>query len=651
MSQAKDAPQVAGPFPLSTLRHSVSHLMASAVAKLYPGAKFGFGPAIEHGFYYDFDLPEPLTEADLRKIEKEMARIAKRSPKLECIEVTRDEAKARLAATNQTYKVEAVDLIPKDEKITFYRHGDWEDLCEGPHVDRLDRNFAFKLQHVSGSYWRGDEKRPAMQRVYGTAFWSQAELDAHLKWLEEIKERDHRVVGKHLRLFHIDEMVGQGLILWTPNGSIIRSELQAFISAELSRQGYHQVFTPHIGKLDLYKTSGHFPYYKESQYPAIVEAEALAKLSTEGCSCAELAVRLESVSAHFASELNARAGREVIGPEKVLPDEKLVEGYLLKPMNCPHHIRIFASSPHSYRDMPVRLAEFGTVYRWEQSGEIGGLTRVRGFTQDDAHLFVREDQVAAELLGCLSLVKLVFATLGMHDYRVRVSLRDPDSSKYVGSSENWDKAEEACRAAARTLGVAWEEAPGEAAFYGPKIDFIVRDVLGRSWQLGTVQVDYNGPIRFDLSYTGADNQKHRPVMIHRAPFGSMERFVGVLIEHFGGRFPFWLSPSQIAVIPIREEHTPYCTELEAQLKAAGFRVDAMLEPGHMNNKIKQAQNQRTPFMLIAGEREAAEKTVAVRRRDTREQEVMKFDDFLALARALRDGKRLDLGETAKVAAT
>jgi threonyl-tRNA synthetase len=482
-----------------------------------------------------------------------------------------------------------------------------------------------------------------MKRVYGTAFWTFEELEKHLRWLEEIKERDHRVVGKQLRLFHIDEMVGQGLVLWTPHGSIIRGELQAFISEELRRQGYHQVYTPHIGKLDLYKTSGHFPYYKESQFPAIVEADALAKLSAEGCSCAELTARLDGVSAHFASTLNARAGREVVGKDKVLPDDKLVDGYLLKPMNCPHHIRIYASSPHSYRDLPVRLAEFGTVYRWEQSGEIGGLTRVRGFTQDDAHLFVREDQVAQELLGCLSLVKLVFGTLGMHDYRVRVSLRDPDSTKYVGSPENWDKAEEACRAAARTLGVPWEEVPGEAAFYGPKIDFIVRDVIGRSWQLGTVQVDYNGPIRFDLTYTGADNQKHRPVMIHRAPFGSMERFVGVLIEHFGGRFPFWLSPVQVALIPIREEHAPYCVELEARLKAEGLRVDAMLEPSHMNNKIKEAQKQRIPFMLVAGEREAAEKTVTVRRRDTREQETIPFEQFLALARRLRDERGLDLG--------
>jgi len=643
MSDSQAAPQVAGPFPLSTLRHSVSHLMASAVAKLFPGVQFGFGPAIEHGFYYDFDVAQPFSDEDLKAIEKEMRRIAKTAPKLVCVEVDREVAKQRLAAKGQSYKVEAIDLIPVGEKITFYQHADWEDLCEGPHIDHFGRDFHFKLLNVAGAYWRGDEKRPQMKRVYGTAFWSFEELEKHLRWLEEVKERDHRVVGKQLRLFHIDEMVGQGLVLWTPHGSIIRGELQAFISEELRRQGYHQVYTPHIGKLDLYKTSGHFPYYKESQFPAIVEADALAKLSDEGCSCAELTSRLDGVSAHFASTLNARTGREVVGKDRVLPDEKLVDGYLLKPMNCPHHIRIYASSPHSYRDLPVRLAEFGTVYRWEQSGEIGGLTRVRGFTQDDAHLFVREDQVAQELLGCLSLVKLVFGTLGMHDYRVRVSLRDPDGAKYVGSPENWDKAEEACRAAARTLGVPWEEVPGEAAFYGPKIDFIVRDVIGRSWQLGTVQVDYNGPIRFDLTYTGADNHKHRPVMIHRAPFGSMERFVGVLIEHFGGRFPFWLSPVQVALIPIREDHAPYCVELEALLKAEGFRVDAMLEPSHMNNKIKEAQKQRVPFMLVAGEREAAERTVTVRRRDTREQETIPFEQFLALARRLRDGRGLDLG--------
>jgi len=641
------APQVAGPFPLSTLRHSVSHLMASAVARLFPNVQFGFGPSIEHGFYYDFDLKDPLSDEDLRAIEKEMRRIAKTAPKLVCVSVDREEAKRRLAAKGQSYKVEAVDLIPADERITFYQHADWEDLCEGPHIDHFGRDFHFKLLNVAGAYWRGDEKRPQMKRVYGTAFWSFEDLDKHLKWLEEIKERDHRVIGKQLRLFHIDEMVGQGLVLWTPHGSIVRGELQAFISEELRKQGYMQVYTPHIGKLDLYKTSGHFPYYKESQFPAIVEADSLAKLSAEGCSCAELTARLDGVSAHFASQLNSRAGREVIGPEKVMPDDKLVDGYLLKPMNCPHHIRIFASSPHSYRDMPVRLAEFGTVYRWEQSGEIGGLTRVRGFTQDDAHLFVREDQVAQELLGCLSLVKLVFGTLGMNDYRVRVGLRDPDSAKYVGSAENWDKAEEACRNAARTLGVEFSEEPGEAAFYGPKIDFVVRDVIGRSWQLGTVQVDYNGPVRFDLTYTGADNQRHRPVMIHRAPFGSMERFVGVLIEHFGGRFPFWLAPVQIAVIPIREEHAPYCQELESQLKAEGFRVDAMLEASHMNNKIKQAQRERVPFMLVVGEREAAEKTVTVRRRDTREQETIPFDQFFALVRDLRNRRRLDLGEAVK----
>jgi threonyl-tRNA synthetase len=649
MSQVKDASQVGELFPLSTLRHSVSHLMASAVARLFPGVQFGFGPSIEHGFYYDFDLKEPLTEENLRAIEKEMRRIAKTAPKLQCIELSREAAKQRLAAKGQGYKVEAVDLIPENERITFYQHADWEDLCEGPHIDHFGRDFHFKLLNVAGAYWRGDEKRPQMQRVYGTAFWKLEDLEKHLRWLEEIKERDHRVIGKQLRLFHIDEMVGQGLILWTQHGSVIRQELQTFISAELKKQGYHQVFTPHIGKLDLYKTSGHFPYYKESQFPAIVEADALAQLSEEGCSCAELTARLDAVSASFASQLNARAGREVIGPERVMGVEKLVEGYLLKPMNCPHHIRIFASAPHSYRDMPVRLAEFGTVYRWEQSGEIGGMTRVRGFTQDDAHLFVREDQVAEELLGCLSLVKLVFGTLGMHEYRVRVGLRDPDSSKYVGDPANWDKAEEACRSAARTLGVPFSEEPGEAAFYGPKIDFVVKDVLGRSWQLGTVQVDYNGPIRFDLSYVGADNLRHRPVMIHRAPFGSMERFIGCLIEHFGGRFPFWLSPVQVALIPIREEHTPYMQKLEVALKAEDFRVDAMFEPAHMNKKIKEAQLSKIPFMLIAGEREAAEGTVAIRRRDTREQEVMSFEKFMDLVRRLRSQRALDLGPAPKPA--
>ncbi|MEC7687604.1 MAG: threonine--tRNA ligase, partial [Candidatus Thermoplasmatota archaeon] len=364
--------------------------------------------------------------------------------------------------------------------------------------------------------------------------------------LREAAKRDHRKLGKDLQLFHIDEMVGQGLILWTPRGTIVRNELQNFISEHLNRQGYQQVYTPHIGKLDLFRTSGHFPYYQDSQYPPIIERDTLHRLSDEGCSCSELSN---------------------------LMSEGEIDGYLLKPMNCPYHIRIYSSQQRSYRDLPLRLAEFGTVYRWEQSGEISGMTRVRGFTQDDAHLFVTEDQIEQEVLGCIELVKVIFGTLGMDDYRVRVGLRDPDSDKYVGDSTRWDKAEEACRNAASSLGVEFSEEPGEAAFYGPKIDFVVKDVLGREWQLGTVQVDYNLPERFDLTYTGSDGTKHRPVMIHRAPFGSMERFCGVLIEHFGGMFPTWLNPTQVQILTISEKHIHYAKQIKEKLSDIGVRVE------------------------------------------------------------------------------
>jgi threonyl-tRNA synthetase len=455
---------------------------------------------------------------------------------------------------------------------------------------------------LGSSYWHGDEKSDRLTRVYGVAFATKPELEAHMKLLEEAKARDHRVLGKQLRLFHIDEMVGQGLILWTPKGSIVRQELQNFISEELRKQDYTQVFTPHIGKLDLYRTSGHFPYYRESQYPPIVEPEQMNAMAKEGCSCAELGNRLEKGE---------------------------IDGYLLKPMNCPHHIRIFASSPHSYRDMPVRLSEFGTVYRWEQSGEIGGMTRVRGFTQDDAHLFCREDQVAQELIGCLSLVKMIFGTLGMNEYRVRVGLRSPDSAKYVGDPANWDKAEEACRAAARTLGVPFSEEPGEAAFYGPKIDFVVKDVIGRSWQLGTVQVDYNLPIRFDLSYIGADNQAHRPVMIHRAPFGSMERFVGCLIEHFAGAFPLWLSPEQVRVLPISEKSEDYANELLAALKAKGLRATLDAGSERIQSRIRAAAEEKVPVMAIVGPRDAETRKVSVRLHGKAENAgEVAFDEFV-----------------------
>jgi threonyl-tRNA synthetase len=396
----------------------------------------------------------------------------------------------------------------------------------------------------------------------------------------------------------------------------MRQELMAFISEELRKQGYFQVFTPHIGKLELYKTSGHFPYYKDSQYAPIVERNEFEKLMASGCTCAELTNRLEGVSANLARTLNERTGKETIEPSRVLPDDKLVEGYMLKPMNCPHHAKIYASAPRSYRDLPLRLAEFGTVYRWEQSGELNGMTRVRGFTQDDAHLFMTEEQVAAEIRGCLSLVKIVLGTLNMNQYRVRVGLRDPDSNKYTGTTENWDRAEQACRDAARSLGVPFTEEPGEAAFYGPKIDFVVKDVIGREWQLGTVQVDYNMAIRFGLEYIAPDNTRKKPVVLHRAPFGSLERFTGVLIEHFAGAFPLWLAPEQVRVMPISEKTADYAHGVYDALKAAGLRAGLDASNDRIQGKVKVAADEKIPYMAIVGPRDAEAGTVSVRVRGT-----------------------------------
>ncbi|HEY1628600.1 MAG TPA: threonine--tRNA ligase, partial [Tepidisphaeraceae bacterium] len=463
----------------------------------------------------------------------------------------------------------------------------WEDLCMGPHVLSTGKIRAFKVMSVAQSHWHGDVSSDKFQRVYGTAFFDKKQLDEHMKMLDEAKKRDHRVIGPQLGLFTIDDQVGQGLVLWKPKGAIVRQELQNFISEHLRRQGYQQVFTPHIGRLSLYKTSGHYPYYRESQFPPLVDREMIEMLAKENCSCGDLANRMEKGD---------------------------IDGYLLKPMNCPMHIRIFASEQRSYREMPVRIAEFGTVYRWEKSGELGGLTRVRGFTQDDAHLFCTEEQVQPEIHGSLELVKIVLGTLGMDQYRVRVGLRDPDSKKYVGDSEQWDKAEAACRLAAQTLGVPFTLEPGEAAFYGPKIDFVVKDVLGREWQLGTVQVDYQLPKRFELSYVGADNKPHQPVMIHRAPFGSMERFIGVLIEHFAGAFPLWLSPVQVAVLSISEKTNEYAAKVEKQLRDAGLRVEANLGSEKIGAKIRDATLAKVPYMLIVGEKEAADGKVALRHR-------------------------------------
>ena len=615
--------------PLEELRHSGSHILATAILRLFPDAKLDIGPPTDTGFYYDIDLDHKLTAEDLTRIEAEMKKVADENQPFTRREVSREEAAEIIKSRGQErYKLGRLADIPEGEKISFYKNGEFEDLCAGTHVRYTSKLKAFKLLSVAGAYHRGDEHNKQLQRIYGTAFPTKEELALHLERLEQAKLRDHRKLGRDLRLFVIDDDVGQGLILWTPAGSVIRQELQNFISEELRKQGYQQVFTPHIGKLALYKTSGHFPYYKESQFSPLVENESLAKILHEGCSCAEMVVRLEAVSGHFRAEINRRTGRDSVPEDRVKPDNLLLDGFLLKPMNCPHHIKIYASQPHSYRDLPVRLAEFGTVYRWEQSGELNGMTRVRGFTQDDAHLFCMEEQVAAEVMGCLSLVKIVLTTLGMADYRVRVGLRGPDSSKYIGDSANWDKAEAACRSAAQTLGVNFTEEPGEAAFYGPKIDFVVRDVIGREWQLGTVQVDYNLPVRFDLSYVGADNQPHRPVMIHRAPFGSMERFCGVLIEHFGGDFPVWLAPEQVRLVPVSDKAFDYGRSLLAELKAAGARASLDEHSDKLGAKIRRAELEKIPYTLVLGPKEAESRSVSVRSRARGDEGSSPFTAFL-----------------------
>jgi threonyl-tRNA synthetase len=583
--------------PLEELRHSCSHVLATAILRLYPETQLDIGPPTDNGFYYDIDLDKKLDADDLEAIEAEMKKVIKENQRFTRIECSRAEAIEKIHASGQTtYKLGRLDDVPNSEQVSFYQNGEFIDLCAGPHVGYTKKIKAFKLLSIAGAYHRGDENNKQLQRVYGTAFPSKDELNEYMTRLEEARARDHRKLGKDLKLFHIDEAVGAGLTLWTPNGAVIRQELQNFISEELRMADYDQVFTPHIGKLGLYRTSGHFPYYKESQFPPIVEPGTVERLAQEGCSCGDLSNQLDSGE---------------------------IDGYLLKPMNCPMHIKVFDSQPHSYRDLPVRLAEFGTVYRWEQSGELNGMTRVRGFTQDDAHLFCTEDQIGQEIKGCLDLVKLVFTTLGMSEYRVRIGLRDPDSTKYVGDAAKWDKAEDALREAAQTLGVDYIEEPGEAAFYGPKIDFVVKDVIGREWQLGTVQVDYNLPERFDLNYIGADNEKHRPVMIHRAPFGSMERFCGVLIEHFAGSFPTWLAPEQVRILPMNDDLVPQAREIEKLLKTAKIRVTVDAIADKLGAKIRKCHVDKVPHFLVLGRKEAEDGLVKVNSRANKALEGLK----------------------------
>ena len=598
---------------LERLRHSCAHVLAAAICRIWPQAQLAGGPAVENGFYYDIELDHNISTAEFEQIEAEMKKIVKENQTFERTTVTREEAmqmaqSGELGASGprsvpSKFKVDLLNRIPEGEEISIYRNGEFTDLCAGPHVGRTGNCKAFKVMSVASAYYMGDASGPRLQRIYGTCFPNRTQLDEHLARLEEAKKRDHRRLGRELGLFAIDEMVGQGLILWKPKGAIIRRELQDFITEELDRIGYSQVYTPNIGKLDLYMTSGHWEHYKESQFPPIPDPDDFKRLRDENASCADL--------------FNAL-------------DTKTISGFMLKPMNCPHHIRIYANDPHSYRDLPVRLAEFGTVYRWEQSGELGGMTRVRGFTQDDAHIFCRPDQIKQEVQQCIGIVKHILGTLQMNDYRVRLSLRDKDYSdpKYVGSVENWKLSEQALREVLSENGFDYIEAENEAAFYGPKIDFIVRDVIGRDWQLGTVQVDYNLPERFDLSYTGADNKPHRPVMIHRAPFGSMERFTGLLIEHFAGKFPTWLAPEQVRVLPISDKVADFAEQVRATLAAKFVRVKLDDAPDKIGAKIRNARLDRVPYMVVVGQREAEEGKVSIRHRELDVVGTMTVEEFV-----------------------
>jgi threonyl-tRNA synthetase len=654
---------------LDVLRHSCAHVMARAVMRLFPGVQLAFGPTIENGFYYDIDVTPPLKEEDFPRIEAEMRRIITEAEPFERFERPTAEARALCQDLGQGYKIEHIDDDLKQyPNLSFYRQGEFIDLCRGPHIPHAGKIGAFNLLSIAGAYWKNNASRKQLQRLYGTAFFNQKDLDAYLHQLEEAKKRDHRLLGKQLKLFTISPTVGSGLILWMPKGATVRGILETFIKEELLKRGYQPVYTPHIGRLEMYRTSGHFPYYRDAQFPPMYFRPAAGNLDLAQWRLA--AGHLDDTKERCLKEYMEMAGFNVPGYEEAKTnDERLEavhrqvvrllqtmgvdlpeyeqattaadrakallgwlekqEGYLLKPMNCPHHIQIYKAEPHSYRDLPVRLAEFGTVYRFEQTGELSGLTRVRGFTQDDAHLFLTPEQTEAEFDANLDLVLFVLSSLGLDDYRVRIGTRDPSSDKYVGDPADWERAERILIKMAAARGMNSTVEPGEAAFYGPKIDFVVRDCIGREWQLGTVQLDYNLPKRFELEYTGPDNRQHRPVMIHRAPFGSMERFVGILIEHFAGAFPLWLAPEQARVLPVSEKFSDYGRQVEKALRGQGYRVTGDYRPEKIGYKIREAQLEKIPYMLVVGEKEQTAGTVAVRDRVDGDLGAMTVAELLA----------------------
>jgi threonyl-tRNA synthetase len=558
--------------------HTSTHVMAQAVKRLWPEAKLEDGPPTEAGFFYDILFPNPISQDDFAKIEAEVTKILKEDYTTQRMEMSREEARALFQKKGEEFKLPIIDSVPEGDVISTYSQGEFVDLCRGPHLPRIGMIRAFKIMSVAGAFYKGDENNVQLQRLRGISFPSKKQLDEYLHMLEEAKKRDHRRLGQELELFYLTPKVGGGLPLWLPNGTILRETLVEFLRDEQVKQGYFPVVTPHIGNIDLYKTSGHYPYYKESQFAPITMEDG--------------------------------------------------EQFLLKPMNCPHHIQIYASRPRSYRELPLRLAEFGTVYRYEQSGELTGLTRVRSFTVDDSHLFVRDDQVLEEMCRVIGLIQHVFNTLGFKDFRTRLSFRDDKTEKYGGDLQLWERAQKDLQEAADKMNLNYFVGIGEAAFYGPKIDFMIKDVLGRTWQLGTVQLDYVLPERFKLEYTGADGQKHRPIMIHRAPFGSLERFIGILIEHFAGNFPVWLSPVQVFLLTIGEGHRPYAQRLAERLRKNGVRVHVDDRNEKISYKIREAEVKKVPYILVIGDKEMEMQTVSVRRHGRGDQGSMALDTFI-----------------------
>ena len=577
---------------LKRIRHTFSHVMAMAVQRLFPKAQVTIGPWTEYGFYYDFDNPDPFSDKDLKTIKKEMIKIIKKDYPIEREEVSRADAKQRIEALEEPYKLEILDGI--EEPITLYHIGDqWWDLCAGPHVESTRKLHpkAFDLESVAGAYWRGDETKAQLQRIYGTAWETPEQLQEYKRRREEAKKRDHRKLGKELGLFLFSEDVGPGLPLWTPKGTLLRSTLEDFLKQEQVKRGYLPVVTPHIAKVDLFKTSGHWQKYSEDMFPMMAETEA---------------------------------------------DKTNEMGFVMKPMNCPFHIQIYKDELRSYKELPMRLAEFGTVYRYEQSGELGGLTRVRGFTVDDAHLFVTPDQLDDEFLKVVDLILAVFKSLQLDNFKARLSFRDPDSDKYIGSDDVWEKSQNAIRRAVETLGMEHFEGIGEAAFYGPKLDFIFTDALGREWQLGTTQVDYNLPERFNLEYVAADGTRQRPVMIHRAPFGSLERLIGILIEEYAGLFPLWLAPEQVRLMPVTAEQLPFAAQVAEQMQQLGVRVVVDRSGERLGKMVRNSEKAKIPVMAVIGAKEVENHSLSIRTRQEGDLGAIAVPDVITRVKAALD---------------